>query len=187
MKNEHSTRGIMPVLQMMLISGIIMVSIGIYVLISPSEAYFSLSLILAAGLFLSGFFHLYLAFTLRRRISGWLWLLSGAIMDIALAAYLFYFPMLTMILLPVLIGIWLLFNGFMEIGRSLNTTPYSGRHWFVFLLPGLFILIFSFLILDHPLMGMISIVSWMALLFITSGLLRIFFSFRLFKPADAQG
>ncbi|PWS30440.1 HdeD family acid-resistance protein [Pedobacter paludis] len=185
MKNEHSTRGIMPILPMMLISGIMMFIIGIYVLISPSEAYFSLSLILAVGLGLSVFFHLYLAFTFRRRVSGWLWLLGGAIIDIALAAYLFYFPMLTMILLPVLIGIWLLLNGFMEIGRSLNTTAYSGRHWFGFLLPGVIIFIFSFLILDNPLMGMINIVSWMALLFITSGLLRIFFSFRLFNAANA--
>ncbi|TBO43649.1 hypothetical protein EYS08_06780 [Pedobacter kyonggii] len=185
MKKEHSIKGIRPILPMMLISGIMMILIGIYVLISPSEAYFSLSLILATGLCLSGFFHLYLAFTFRRRISGWLWLLSGAIIDIALAAYLFYFPMLTMILLPVLIGIWLLLRGFMEIGRSLGTAAYSGRHWIIFLIPGLVILIFSFLILDNPLMGMINIVSWMALLFITSGLLRIFFSLRLFKSANA--
>lgn len=163
-------------------SGTFMVLVGIWVLITPIEAYFSLSILLAVGLVAAGLVNLMLALYLRGTVRGWFWLLAGALLDLALGIYLLYFPMLSMILLPFLIGLWLLFRGLTDIGRS-TTYPIGPRKWFHSLLPGLLILLFSVFILRYPLSGMINIVSWMGLASIVSGLLRIYFSVRLYQSS----
>lgn len=164
---------------LLLVSGLVLIAVGIWVLLSPAEAYYSLSIVLSIGLFISGVFNLFLLWSLIGKLRGWGWLFTAALIDVALAVYLFYFPMLTMILLPMLLGVLLLFKGFVAIGRSLQVSGAHKTHWFSLLIPGLIVIFCSMIILDNPLIGMINIVSWLGIVLIVSGLLRIFFLFKI--------
>lgn len=162
-------------------SGLIQIGIGIWVLLSPANAYFSLSIILAIGMLVSGLFHLVFSIAVRAELKGWAWLLTGALIDIGLGIYLLYFPMLTMILLPIILGLWLLFRGFMAIGRSVELKGVGRRPWLLSLIPGIVILVCAFIILNNPFLGVINIISLLAIAFIITGIFRIVMSFRVHR------
>ncbi len=184
MKYKTSRLESLPWWLFVLFSGTIMIVIGIWVLITPSEAYFSLSVLLAIGILVAGVLNLFFSLYLRGNIRGWSWLLVGALMDIGVGIYLLYFPLLAIILLPFIIGMWLLFRGLTGIAASASSPTGPPDRWYISLLPGLLILMFSFLILQNPLTGILNIVSWMGLACIISGLLRIFLSIKFFQSRN---
>lgn len=166
---------------LMFCSGVLFVCLGIWILASPVASYLSLSLLFAFGMIFSGLFELVFSIGNRKKLHGWGWTLAGGLIDVVLGCYLLNFPLLTMIVMPIIIGLWMLFRGFMAIGSSIELRAYGVLDWLWLLFTGVLIVVLSLLIIGHPLFAAINVVIWTAFAFILSGIFRVFLSLQLRK------
>jgi len=164
---------------LMLFAGVLLIGLGVWVIIAPVDSYLSLSMTFAVGMVLAGLFEVMFSITNYKHIQGWGWTLAGGMIDLFLGAYLLYYPLLTMIVLPLIIGFWMLFRGFMAIGSSIELRAYGMMDWGWLMFTGIMIIVVALIILGNPLFGIINIIIWTALAFIISGIFRIYLALKL--------
>ena len=78
------------------------------------------------------------------------YVIAGGILDLFLGIFLCIYPAVTVALLPIMLGIWLMYHSFMMIafGGDLETFKIGGSGWVV--LGGFLLLILSILVLINP-------------------------------------
>lgn len=162
-----------------LLSGLLLTGAGIWISISPAAAYVSLSILFAIGILLTGILETIFAVTASRSLHGWGWTLAGGVLDMVIGSYLLTYPLLTMQVLPFIVGFWLLFRGISAIGFSFDMKSYHVGKWWLLLVLSILILIFGFMILAVPAFGILNIIIWTALSFISAGGFRILLAFKL--------
>jgi uncharacterized membrane protein HdeD (DUF308 family) len=170
---------------LLLLTGLILVAVGIWVFASAAIAYLSLSILFGASILCIGFFETIFAISARKSLEGWGWTLASGLLDIVIGAYLLAYPGVTMVMLPFILGFWLLFRGFSAIGFSFDMKSYGDLNWGWVLLFAIGIIIFAIMILAVPAFGVANIVAWTGLSFIFAGVFRIILSFRLKKLKSA--
>lgn len=164
-----------------LLAGILLVIIGIWASTRPMEAYATLSLYFAVAMLITGFFEVVYAITARHSIHDWGWSLAMGLFDLIAGAYLLAHPALTMEIIPVILGLWILFRGIAAIGVSLALKSVYPVKWALMLVLGILITLFGTAVLFLPILGIINIVIFTSLSFITAGLFRIVHAIRLKK------
>ncbi|MNL24488.1 hypothetical protein D3C87_1459230 [compost metagenome] len=164
---------------LMFSAGVLFIGLGIWILVSPVASYLSLSLLFAFGMIFSGFFEVIFAIGNYKTLHGWGWTLAAGLIDLFLGLYLLNLPLLTMVIMPIIIGLWMLFRGCMAIGSSLELRAYGVLDWVWLLVTGILIVILSLLIIGHPLFAAINLVMWTAFALILSGVFRIGLSLQL--------
>jgi len=170
---------------LLLLSGLILVAVGVWVFSSPATAYVSLSILFGAGILSIGFFETIFAISARKSLEGWGWTLASGILDIVIGAYLLTYPSVTMAILPFILGFWLLFRGFSAVGFSFDMKTYGDSNWGWALLFAIGIIVFAVMILLVPAFGVANIIVWTGLSFILAGVFRIILAFSLKKWKSA--
>jgi uncharacterized membrane protein HdeD (DUF308 family) len=105
------------------ISGLISLALGIYMLVFPIASIASLALLIGAFLFASGVSSVLLAFKLRPR-QGWGWVLFDGVLSIAIAIMIALgWPQNSIDFVGLLVGFCLISHGIWRImlGRALRT------------------------------------------------------------------
>ncbi len=166
---------------LLLLTGLVLVAVGIWVFTSPATAYLSLSILFGACILTSGFFETVFSISARKSLEGWGWSLAGGLLDMAIGAYLLIYPGITMAILPFVLGFWLLFRGFSAIGFSFDMKSYGDLNWGWFLLLAIGIIFFAFMILGVPAFGVANIIVWTGLSFVFAGVFRIILASNLKK------
>lgn len=166
---------------LMLFVGILFIGLGAWVLALPVSSYLALSQMFSFGMIFSGIFEIIFSIGNRATLRGWGWILTGGMIDFLLGIYLLNYPLLSMVVMPLIMGLWMLFRGCLAIGSSLELRAYGVLDWIWLLFTGVLILILSFLIIGNPLFAAINIVVWTAFAFIISGIFRIYLSLQLKK------
>jgi hypothetical protein len=166
---------------LLLLTGLLLIAVGIWVFASPATAYLSLSVLFGASILTIGCFETLFAITVHKSMKGWGWTLASGLLDIVIGSYLLAYPAVTMAILPFVLGFWLLFRGFSAIGFSFDMKSYGDLNWGWFLLLAIGIIIFAFMILAVPAFGVANIIAWTGLSFIFAGVFRIILAFRLRK------
>jgi len=164
-----------------LLTGLLLIAVGIWVFASPAAAYLSLSVLFGACILTIGVFETVFAISARKSIKGWGWTLASGLLEILIGSYLLAYPVITMAILPFVLGFWLLFRGFSAIGFSFDMKSYGDSNWGWFLLLAIGIIIFAFMILAVPAFGVANIIAWTGLSFIFAGVFRIVLALRLKK------
>jgi len=107
------------------ISGLISLALGIYMLAFPIASIASLALLIGAFLFASGVSSVLLAFKLRPK-QGWGWVLFDGVLSIVIAIMIASgWPQNSIDFVGLLVGFCLISQGFWRImlGRALRTEP----------------------------------------------------------------
>lgn len=164
-----------------LLTGILLTGTGIWIFASPAEAYLSLSILFAVGIFVTGILETLFAITARKSLDGWGWTLASGILDIVIGAYLMSYPLITLEVLPFILGFWLLFRGISAIGFAFDMRSYRVADWGMLLALGLIIIFLGCMVLAVPAFGVLNIIVWTGLSFIAAGIFRIILAFRLKK------
>ncbi len=166
---------------LILLAGILFFLIGIGVLLTPAAGYFSLTLMVAIGILVTGLFEVFFFIGNIGIAKGSGWILAAGLIDVFLGSYMLYYPLLSIIMMPILIGLWMLIRGFMAVGRSIDLKNSGNRDWVWVVLTGVVILIGGALIIYHPLVGLVNVVFWAAVVLMISGLARVYLSLKLRK------
>ncbi len=172
-----------------LLAGLASIVTGIWMIIKPVESYLTLSIWLAGCLFFTGLAEVLFSMISSLDFRGWGWLLAGALLDLFTGLYLLYYPMLTMIVLPIVIGIWLLLRGVIGISNpeALQSTP--GRKWRrgISILIIFLMLAVSIVLIAYPFTGVFTVVIWNGIAFVLAGLFRVLLASKIRKASELRG
>ncbi|MCL5129317.1 HdeD family acid-resistance protein [Algibacter sp. L4_22] len=161
--------------------GILYLFAGFWVMKTPLESYITLSIIFSVLIFLSGVIQIAFSFSNKNKMKDWGWYLLGGFIDLIIGILLLTHPLMTMAILPLYIGFWLLFQSILSIGLSFQLKSVGTLGWGMLLFWSLITLLFSFLLLANPLFTGLSIVYVTAFALITAGCFRIFLGIHLKK------
>ena len=100
---------------MLLLAGILCIAAGITVFVFPLESYVTLSIIFGILMVLVGAIQLIVASTSNNYLAMRGYVITGGVLDIILGFFLCLYPGVTLVLLPIMLGIWMLYHSFMII------------------------------------------------------------------------
>lgn len=164
---------------LMFSAGVLFICLGVWILAAPVSMYQSIGMFFAFGLTFSGFFEGIFAVGNYKTLQKWGLTLVGGIIDLALGIYLMKVPMLTLMIMPVVIGLWMLFRGCMAIDNILGFKAFGILYWMWLIVTGGLMILLSLIILGSPLSEFVNAVIWTAFCFILSGIFRIYLSLQL--------
>ena len=135
---------------LLMLAGILSLLAGVLVFVFPMESYVTLSIIFGVLMLLVGAAQLIIASTSGNYLAMKGYVIAGGILDLFLGIFLCIYPAVTIALLPIMLGIWLMYHSFMMIafGGDLETFKIGGSGWVVF--GGFLLLILSMLVLINP-------------------------------------
>ena len=135
---------------LMLVVGILSVIAGILVFVFPLETYVTLSIAFGVLMLLVGAAQLIVSASSDNYLMMRGYFIVGGVLDVLLGLFLCLYPGITIFLLPILLGIWMLYHSFMMIafGGDLGTFGLRGQGETV--AGGILLLLLSILILMNP-------------------------------------
>ena len=135
---------------LLMLAGILCIAAGIAVFVFPMESYMTLSIIFGVLMLITGAAQLIIASTSGNYLAMKGYVVVGGVLDLLLGIFLCVYPAVTVVLLPIMLGIWMMYHSFMLIafGGDLDTFKINGSGWVI--LGGVLLLILSFLVLVNP-------------------------------------
>ena len=103
-----------------IIAGVLLIVAGVYCFVSPEAALSGLSLILGLAMLFSGIVDIVIFASSRRFMLGSGWFLLDGIFTVLLAIFLLCNQTFTMLSLPFIFGMWLLFGGISRFVSSFD-------------------------------------------------------------------
>ena len=135
---------------LMLVAGILCIAAGICIFVFPVESYVTLSIMFGVLMLLVGAGQLVIASTSGNYLMMKGYFMVGGILDLILGIFLCVYPGVTLVVLPFMMGLWLMYHSFMLIsfGGDMDTFKISGSGSMVIL--GILILVLSIFVLLNP-------------------------------------
>jgi uncharacterized membrane protein HdeD (DUF308 family) len=134
------------------------VAAGITVFVFPMESYLTLGIVFGVIMLLTGVTQLIVAGASGNYFTMKGYLIAGGILDLLLGIFLCINPPVTFVVMPVLLGLWMLYHSFMimAFGGDLETFNISGSGWTV--AGGILLMILSILVLVNPMSAGVAVV-----------------------------
>jgi uncharacterized membrane protein HdeD (DUF308 family) len=161
--------------------GIAFIAFGIWIALVPKEGYAELSLFFAIAILLTGAFEITRAVKNKNYSLNWKWYLLGGIVDTIVGIIFLTNMELTMQLIPLLLGLWIIFRGMMYIFLSIEIRKGSLAIWSILFFFGILIIAIGVLILVKPEIGSYTIVYATSAAFIITGIFRVILGRSLYK------
>lgn len=165
---------------LMMAAGILTVAAGIAVFVFPMESYVALSILIGILMLAVGAAQLIVALTSGNYLAMRGYMVVGGIIDVLLGLFLCVYPGVTFALLPVMLGIWMMYHSFMMIsfGGDLETFNIDGSTSVV--VGGILLLLLSIMVLANPFSaGVATVVVMAGLGLIVLGLLLCWLALKL--------
>lgn len=133
-----------------LVAGVLCLVTGIVVFVFPLESYVTLSMIFGVLMLVVGAAKLIAAATSGNYFLMKGYVIIGGLLDLILGLFLCIYPGVTLMLLPIMMGFWMLYNSFMLFSFSddLGTLQVPGGG--LVTAGGILLLILSVLVLVNP-------------------------------------
>lgn len=143
------------------IAGLACIAAGIAVFCFPSDSYLLFSCIFGAVMLITGVVELTVAASSRNWFMMRGYNIVGGILDILVGILLCAWPGVTMVTLPIFLGIWLIYHSFMIIGLAGDFGAFhvKGSGWLVF--GGILILFLGIFITLNPLTAGATVIVWL--------------------------
>lgn len=158
-----------------LIRGLLAFLFGVFLLIMPALfSIFLLVICVSVYFLLDGIFALIFFFKHPKTAHRW-WIFAEGVMSILAAVIVFFWPVMSAILLLYFIAFWAIFTGIFEIIYTISqwkTLP--GKGWL--LVGGIISIIFGFALVISPAAGALALLWVIALYLILFGMALVVFS-----------
>ena len=135
---------------LMLVAGLLSIVLGIVVFVFPLESYVTLAILFGVLMLITGAAQLIIAVTSGNYIAMRGYFIVGGVLDLLLGIFLCVYPGITLVALPVMMGIWMMYNSFilMALGGDMDTFRLNGGGGVIF--GGIILLLLSILVLINP-------------------------------------
>jgi uncharacterized membrane protein HdeD (DUF308 family) len=162
----------------LILEGILAIVFGVIALVNPGLTLFSLQLLFAAWLIVDGVFEIANAFS--DRSDGrhrWIPIVIGALGIIA-GILVFMFPGVTLVTLVVLLGIWAIVRGIMQLVAAFQMRGIQSGMWWVGI-SGVISIMFGILVVVAPGAGALALLWVIGLFAIAFGVMLIVFGLQV--------
>ncbi len=135
---------------LIMLVGLLSIAAGIAVFAFPLESYVALSILFGVLMLLTGAAKLIAASTSSNFFMMRGYVIVGGVIDLLLGLFLCIYPGVTIVLLPIMMGLWMLYNSFMMIALAgdFDTFGIPGAGWIVG--GSVVLLILSLMVLVNP-------------------------------------
>ncbi len=103
---------------LMTIAGVLAIAAGIAVFAFPLESYVTLSILFGVLMLMTGAAKLIAASTSANFFMMRGYVIVGGVVDLLLGLFLCVYPGVTLVFLPVMLGLWMMYNSFMMIALA---------------------------------------------------------------------
>ena len=136
---------------LMLIAGLLCLVMGIVVFVFPLQSYVTLAILFGVMMMAVGAIQLIIASTSANYLTMRGYFVVGGVLDLMLGIFLCIYPGVTLVALPLMLGVWMLYNSFIIIafGGDMETFRLGGSGMVV--AGGVLLLLLSVLVLLNPL------------------------------------
>ncbi len=165
---------------MLLVAGLLVIAGGVTVFFFPEDSYEILSVAFGVIMLLTGVTELVLAVSSRNWFMMRGYNIVGGILDLLVGIMLCACPQVTMVALPFVLGIWLIYHSFMVIGLAGDMSAFkvSGSGWLI--CGGVLMLLLAIMIVLKPFsIGVSAVVVLLGIGLIVFGAVLVGASLRL--------
>ena len=162
------------------IVGIVAIAVGFIVLVNPVASYFTAAVWLGAAIFVSGIMGLIISLTSNNILVRRGWAIFASIIDVIIGVMLMFNVLFTLSIMPIILGIWLLYRGATSLMQGLDLKRYDVRDsgWMIF--GSVVMIAIAIIILWLPMtLGVEAVILFLALAFIVYGVSTLSYAFRL--------
>ena len=163
-----------------MLCGILCIAAGIAVFAFPMDSYMTLGIIFGVLMLIVGAVQLIVGASSGNYFTMRGYMIVGGVLDIILGVFLCANPEVTLVLMPILLGIWMLYNSFiiMALGGDMRTFNVSGGG--LMIAGGILLMLLSIFVLVNPLSaGVVTVIVLTGIGLIVFGLLLCALGFRL--------
>ena len=153
-----------------IISGILLIAAGIYCLCNQDVAAMSAGIILGLFMLASGIVMIVIYSGTRRFILGAGWLLLDGIITVIFSLFLLTNQWLSMMSLPFMLTVWLLFSGVSRFVSAFDLKALGMRGWGWILALGIVLLVFGVICMMDPWVSVVAVGVTVGLVFILEGI-----------------
>jgi uncharacterized membrane protein HdeD (DUF308 family) len=158
-----------------LIAGILTIAFGIVLLVWPSSTVKVLVYLVGILALLEGIVETIFAFVLLIKKEKMAWMLARGLINLFIGILLLTKTGFALTLVVVIIAIWVIITGVVELIAGLEMPPKSGRGWIA--ASGVLSIILGILLLAIPLETVYAIIVVLSIFLIVGGIMRIILSF----------
>jgi uncharacterized membrane protein HdeD (DUF308 family) len=135
---------------LMLIAGLVCLAMGVVVFVFPLESYVTLAILFGVMMLAVGAIQLIVASTSGNYLTMRGYFVVGGVMDLILGIFLCIYPDVTLVALPIMLGIWMMYNSFVIIafGGDMETFRLGGSG--LVIVGGVILLLLSAIVLLNP-------------------------------------
>lgn len=154
-----------------LISGILLIACGVYVLLNPAQTLIGIASLIGLAALFSGTFSLATYFTQKDELFGSKGILLDGILDVILGILLIIYPTSSLIanIFLGLMSLWVISKGAMAVYHAVLAKEFE-RHWYVLLIIGILLVLFGILALIKPIITMVAISVILGVFLISDGI-----------------
>ena len=136
---------------LMLIAGLLCLVMGVVVFVFPLQSYVTLAILFGVLMMAVGAVQLIIASTSANYLTMRGYFVVGGVLDLMLGIFLCVYPGVSLVALPLMLGVWMLYNSFIIIafGGDMETFRLGGSGLVV--AGGVILLLLSVLVLLNPL------------------------------------
>ena len=168
-----------------IIVGLVAIAAGVIVFINPVASYLAIAMWLGVAVLLSGVFNLVQCFSTDNSFVRNVWVVIAAVIDIIIGVALMFNTLFTVVMLPILFGIWLLCRGGVLLIQGMDLRGFRVRNagWVIF---GAIIMIAtSFVVLLMPeSLGVEVVIIFLGIAFFAYGISAIVLGFKLYDVSE---
>ena len=135
---------------LLLIAGLLCILAGIIVFVFPVQSYVALSIMFGVLILLVGAAQLIVAYSSGNYLAMKGYWIVGGVMALILGILLCIYPNVTLILLPVMLGIWMMYHSFMILAFGGDMENFNIRGSGMTIFGGGLLLILSVMVLLNP-------------------------------------
>jgi uncharacterized membrane protein HdeD (DUF308 family) len=146
----------------MMLAGILCFALGIAVFVFPLESYVTLSILAGVLMLVVGAAQLIIASTSGNYLAMRGYMLIGGVVDLLLGLLLCVYPGVTMAILPIMLGIWMMYHSFMIISFGGDLETFNMKGSVITFIGGVTLLALSFIVLVNPFSAGVAAVVIMA-------------------------
>ena len=156
-----------------IVAGVLLVAAGIYCLCNQGVAVLSAGLLLGLFMLVSGIIEIVVSARACSVVLGSGWLLLDGVLTVILSLFLLFNQWFTLLSLPFLFTLWLLFSGVSQCVSSFDLRALGVRAWGWILAVGILLTLAGFICLMDPWVSVAAMGMTVGIVFLLEGVSSI--------------
>ena len=159
-----------------IVSGVLLIAIGVYCLCNQNIAAATAGLMVGIFMLVSGVIEIVVFAATSRLLIGSGWLLLDGVLTVILSLFLLFNQWFTMLSLPLLFTLWLLFSGISRFVSAFDLKALGIRNWGWSLAVGIILMLAGFICMMDPWVSIAAVGMTVGLVFLLEGISSIIYA-----------